>query len=80
MGTVVGPPLADAMIAAFGAQMVAVQGVNYPADVQGAISGATNPKGAAGSQNMAMFAQQVASACPSGKVVLAGYSQVCVSS
>ncbi|KIW05457.1 uncharacterized protein PV09_03346 [Verruconis gallopava] len=75
MGTVVGPPLADGMIQAFGANNVAVQGVNYPADIAGAISGATDPQGATGSKNMAMFSQKVATACPSSKVVLSGYSQ-----
>jgi len=73
MGTVVGPPLATAMKAAFG--NVAVQGVNYPASIQGAISGATDPKGAAGSMNMAMMATAALAACPNTKVVLAGYSQ-----
>jgi cutinase len=78
MGSIVGPPLADAMISLMGANQVAVQGVNYPANVQGAISGATNPKGAAGAMNMAMMAKKVATACPNSKVVLAGYSQVCL--
>lgn len=76
LGTVVGPPLANALISLLGAEQVAVQGANYPADVAGAISGATNPKGAQGAQNMAQFAQQLATSCPSSKVVLAGYSQV----
>jgi hypothetical protein len=76
MGTVVGPPLARAMQTAFGADQVAVQGVNYPASIAGAVSGALNPKAAEGSQNMAMFAQQLATSCPQSKVVLAGYSQV----
>jgi cutinase len=77
MGTVVGPPLANAMMAALGAGQVAVQGVNYPADIPGAVTGALDPKDAAGSKNMAMFAQMVATACPNSKVVLSGYSQVC---
>lgn len=76
MGTVVGPPLADAMISLMGADAVAVQGVDYPANVAGAISGATNPRGAQGAKTMAQLAQKVATDCPNGKVVLAGYSQV----
>jgi cutinase len=76
MGSIVGPPLADAMIALMGADQVAVQGVTYPANVAGAISGAQNPKGAQGAKTMANLAQQVAANCPDSKVVLAGYSQV----
>jgi cutinase len=48
MGTIVGPPLANAMIALMGADQVAVQGVDYPANVAGAISGATNPRSVCG--------------------------------
>jgi cutinase len=76
MGSIVGPPLADAMIALMGADQVAVQGVNYPANVAGAISGATNPRGAQGAKTMANLASKVAANCPDSKVVLAGYSQV----
>lgn len=64
------------MQGAFGASNVAVQGVDYPADVNGAISGAQAPKSAAGAMNMAMMAQKVQTSCPSSKVMLAGYSQV----
>jgi cutinase len=73
MGTVVGPPLANQLISDLG--QVAVQGVNYPADVAGAASGSTNPKGAQGAMMMAQFTQMALQACPSTKVVLAGYSQ-----
>ena len=60
-----------------GADVVAVQGVDYPADFAGAISGATNPRGAQGAKTMAQLAQKVVADCPTSKVVLAGYSQVC---
>lgn len=54
---------------------VAVQGVNYPANIAGATSGAMDPMNAAGSLNMAMLATQALAACPNTKVVLSGYSQ-----
>ena len=75
MGSSVGPPLETQLESTFGVAKVATQGVNYPANVQGATSGAINPKTAAGSTNMAQLTQQVLQACPSTKVVLAGYSQ-----
>lgn len=75
MGTIVGPQFANAMIALMGADQVAVQGVDYPANVAGAISGATNPRGAQGAKTMAQLAQKVAAACPDSQVVLSGYSQ-----
>lgn len=75
MGTVVGPPLANQLISGLGQSQVAVQGVNYPADIAGAASGSTNPKGAQGAQMMAQFTTMALQACPSTKVVLAGYSQ-----
>jgi cutinase len=75
MGSVVGPPLATAMQATFGADKVAVQGVDYPANFAGATTGATNPKNAAGAKNMVAMVAKVAAACPDSKVVLSGYSQ-----
>jgi cutinase len=75
MGSVVGPPLATSMQAAFGADKVAVQGVDYPANFAGAGTGATDPKNAAGALNMVAMVAKVAAACPNSKVVLSGYSQ-----
>lgn len=75
MGTVVGPPLASAMQAAFGADKVAIQGVNYAANIAGAGTGAISPKDAAGAKNMVAMVAKVAAACPNSKVVLSGYSQ-----
>jgi cutinase len=54
---------------------VTIQGVNYPADIQGAISGAMNPKASAGALNMSMLTNMALTHCPSTKVVLSGYSQ-----
>ena len=75
IGSEVGPPLVTALQKAVGAGNLAVQGVNYPADVEGAVSGATNDKGAAGAQNMAMFAAKAVQQCATTKLVLSGYSQ-----
>ena len=75
MGLTVGPALESALETAFGANKVATQGVTYPADVSGAITGATNPSAAQGAKTMASLTQQVLKACPSTKVILAGYSQ-----
>jgi cutinase len=75
LGTVVGPPLAAAMKSAFGDNNVAVQGVNYAANIAGATTGATDPKNAAGALNMAMLANTALTNCPKTKVVLSGYSQ-----
>jgi cutinase len=73
MGEVVGPPLASQMQTAFGT--VAVQGVDYPASVDGAVTGAESPATAMGSLVMANLTNMALAACPNTKVVLAGYSQ-----
>lgn len=63
------------MKAALGADKVAVQGVNYAANIAGAISGATNPAAAAGAKDMVKQANAALAACPNTKIVLSGYSQ-----
>jgi cutinase len=63
------------MKTAFGNKTVAIQGVNYAADIAGATSGATDPKDAAGAKNMAMLAMMATVTCPNTKIVLSGYSQ-----
>jgi cutinase len=75
MGSTVGPALQKALESAFGQNNVATQGVTYPADVAGAISGALSPGTAQGARTMASLTQQVLSKCPDTKVILAGYSQ-----
>ncbi|KAF2238429.1 carbohydrate esterase family 5 protein [Viridothelium virens] len=75
LGETVGPALVKDLQQMLGAGNVAVQGVNYPADIAGAAEGSTNPKGAQGSQNMAMFAAKAVQQCPTTKLVLSGYSQ-----
>ena len=75
LGETVGPALTKDLQQMLGAGNVAVQGVNYPADIAGAAQGSIDPKGAQGSQNMAMFAAQAVQQCPTTKLVLSGYSQ-----
>lgn len=75
MGSTVGPALETALESAFGSSKVATQGVTYPADVAGAVSGALNPGSAQGAKTMASLTQQALKNCPDTKVILAGYSQ-----
>jgi cutinase len=75
LGGTVGPALVQDLQQMIGAGNLAVQGVNYPADIAGAAEGETDPKNAQGSTNMAMFAEKAVQQCPSTKVVLSGYSQ-----
>ncbi|KAI9703916.1 MAG: hypothetical protein M1820_005698 [Bogoriella megaspora] len=75
LGGTVGPALTQALQQMLGNNNVAIQGVNYPADIAGATQGSADPKNAQGSQNMAQLAAQAVQQCPSTKVVLSGYSQ-----
>ncbi|KAI5194115.1 cutinase-domain-containing protein [Aureobasidium subglaciale] len=75
MGTTVGPALESALESAFGANNVATQGVTYPADIIGAVSGAVSPGTAQGARTMVSLTQQALKKCPNTKVILAGYSQ-----
>ncbi|KAK3076772.1 hypothetical protein LTS18_012101, partial [Coniosporium uncinatum] len=52
MGMAVGPPFANALKQSFGRDNVAVQGVDYPADIAGAITGTMNPTNAPGATKM----------------------------
>lgn len=70
MGTVAGPPFVSALGAMAGAGNVAVQGIQYPADVPGFLVG--GDKG--GSALMAKMVGQVRAKCPDTKLVMAGYS------
>jgi len=88
MGQTVGPALQRALQAKFPGQ-VSVMGVQYPADMGGAVSGAINPSGVCGSayygrsdqrqakgaKDMAKKARSVMERCPSSKIILSGYSQ-----
>ena len=73
MGTIVGPPFANALQQAAGEGNVAVQGVNdYPADVQGFLAGGD----AGGTKEMANQVQQAMTSCPNTQVVMSGYRSV----
>jgi len=71
IGTIVGPPFGDALKAGLGASNVAVQGVDYPASIDGFLEGG-DPTGSA---TMASLLSQAISQCPDSKIVLGGYSQ-----
>ncbi|EMD62191.1 hypothetical protein GGP41_002352 [Bipolaris sorokiniana] len=70
MGTVAGPPFVSAVGAMMGGN-VAVQGIEYPADVPGFLVGGD----AGGSKLMAQMVGQVKAKCPDTTLVMAGYSQ-----
>lgn len=69
VGTIAGPPLFNALSAKVGAGNMAVQGVDYPADIPGFLAGGD----AAGSALMAKMVGQAMTQCPNTKVVMAGY-------
>src|SRR6201996_8758930 len=72
MGNFVGPSLQTAFQRKFGSGAKTI-GVPYPADVSGALTGASSPKTAQGAIKMAEMARQ---ALATGSyVVLSGYSQ-----
>ncbi|KAF2112306.1 cutinase [Lophiotrema nucula] len=71
MGTLTGPPFVQAVGAAMGADNVAVQGIDYPADIPGFLAGGD----VGGSKLMAQLVGKVMAACPTTKLVMSGYSQ-----
>ncbi|CZR62626.1 related to cutinase precursor [Phialocephala subalpina] len=71
VGTLAGPPFFNALSAKVGAGNMAVQGVDYPADIPGFLAGGDK----AGSALMAKMVGQAMTQCPNTKVVMAGYSQ-----
>ena len=69
MGSIAGPPFVSAVGAMMGGN-IAVQGIEYPADVPGFLVGGD----AGGSKLMAQMVGQVRAKCPDTKLVMAGYS------
>ncbi|KAK1974279.1 cutinase [Colletotrichum cereale] len=66
-----GPAFFNALASIIGASNLAVQGVNYAANILGFLLGG-DP---AGSTTMANLVAQAVTQCPSTKIVLSGYSQ-----
>lgn len=69
VGAVCGPPFFNALEALLGESNVAIQGVDYDADILSYLAGG-DPAGAA---NLAAKANQAASRCPNTQIVLSGY-------
>jgi len=70
MGTVAGPPFVSAVGKMIGAANVAVQGIEYPADIPGFLAGGDKT----GSMLMAQMVGMVRAQCPDTALVMAGYS------
>lgn len=67
-----GPTFFNALASRLGGtSRLAIQGVNYPADVLGFLAGGS----AAGATTMFNLINSVAARCPSTKIVVSGYSQ-----
>ncbi|KAJ4344766.1 uncharacterized protein N0V89_012510 [Didymosphaeria variabile] len=71
MGTLVGPPLAQALGKAVGADNLAVQGVDYAASVEGFLAGGDVD----GTKTMAGLVAMAKSNCENTSLILSGYSQ-----
>ena len=69
IGTVIGPSLFKQLSSMLN-KNVALQGVNYAADIAGDADG-----GAEGAPDMTSLAEQALKQCPTTKLALAGYSQ-----
>ena len=71
----VGPALADELKDRLGSGNVAVQGIDYPADLAGLVPGLVTPQLALGSIDCAQKVAQVLSYCPNTHIIITGYSQ-----
>ncbi|KAL2076206.1 hypothetical protein VTL71DRAFT_1149 [Oculimacula yallundae] len=71
VGTLSGPPMFDALSKMVGPNNLAVQGVDYAADIPGFLAGGD----AKGSAKMAQLVTQAMTDCPDTQVVMSGYSQ-----
>lgn len=69
VGENVGPPFFQAVANITGITNLAVQGVNYSADIFGFLAGGS----ASGSRTMATLVEQAFTQCPQTKVVMSGY-------
>ncbi|KAI9054449.1 hypothetical protein LZ554_001611 [Drepanopeziza brunnea f. sp. 'monogermtubi'] len=71
VGTETGPPFFQAIAALIGPDNLAVQGVDYDADIWGFVEGGDSD----GSKYMASLVEQAFSQCPETKVTISGWSQ-----
>ena len=71
VGSLVGPPFFQALANEIGASNLAVQGVDYAADIPGFLAGGD----VNGSATLASLAVRAEKQCPDTAVVLSGYSQ-----
>ncbi|KAK2767641.1 hypothetical protein FQN54_003799 [Arachnomyces sp. PD_36] len=71
VGSLAGPPFFESLDAALGAGQLAVQGVDYPADIPGYLDGGSKE----GAETMAGHVADAVSKCPDTKIVMSGYSQ-----
>jgi len=69
VGARIGPPLFTAVANLIGNASLAVQGVDYPADIFGFLFGGS----ASGSTLMKTLIQRAITQCPSTKIVVSGY-------
>lgn len=69
VGLFAGPPFFNALGALVGYSNVAVQGVNYPADIPGYLLGGS----ASGTKTLAALLGTAASKCPDTQIVVGGY-------
>jgi len=69
IGALVGPSLESALDSRLGANIVAFQGVDYPADIAGYLAGGS----AAGGTTLAGLVNTASTKCPSTQIVLSGY-------
>ena len=69
VGSLAGPPFFNALEEALGDDMVAVQGVDYPADIPGYLAGGSKE----GAETMAGHVSEAVSKCPDTKIVMSGY-------
>lgn len=69
VGSIAGPPFFKALEDELSDPQVAIQGVDYPADVPGFLMGGSR----AGAATMAGLVRTARSKCPNTKIVLSGY-------
>lgn len=71
VGSITGPPFFNALDGLIGADNIAVQGVDYPANILGYLEGGD----LGGAATTASLLERAASQCPNTQIVLSGYSQ-----